>query len=759
MNIHNEEQKEKSERALEENDLNQLIETLPVIIWITDPKGYCTFLNKNWYSYTGQSQGEAEGFGWLNVLHPEDKDGVSKKFIKASEEQTDYSVRYRLRTKEGDYHYVIDRGKPRFTESGKFLGLIGTVVDVNEEVNQGKLVKEKEHRTKTIVEEATVATAVYTGPDMKIDLANDAMISLWGKDRSVMGKTLKEALPELEGQPFFQLLHDVYTTGETYWGKEDRVDLEIDGKIQTGYFNFTYKPLRNETGEIYGILNMAIDVSEQWKARKIIEESERRYQQIIHSSPSLIATFEGKENVIKVANDAIIDAWGKGKEVIGKPLFLALPELIDQGFDKIIDYVYETGKPYKAYEMPVDLIRYGKKQTLFYNFVYYPQRDLNGKITGIVDIATEVTPQAELNKKIKESESHFRQMADLMPEKVINTDPEGNVIYFNQHWLDYTGLTGEELNSKGWTGRIHEDDKNLFQEQWQKSLDSGENFDFEIRILNKDGDYRWHLSRAEAVKDEAGKIKLWIGTNTDIQRLKEEEKQKEDFLKVVSHELKTPVTSIKGYVQLLLTMLKVEKDRTVGSLPIQPSLERIDHQITRLTRLISEMLDLTRIEEKKLELQKQVFSMKDLVEQTTQDIHYTNTQHNIKIEQGEEFFVYADKDRIGQVLINLITNAIKYSPESQDVNIRIWKPAEDKVTVSVKDRGIGIDEADHQNIFKRFYRITEEEEDTYSGFGIGLFLANEIIERHNGLMEVKSIKGEGSEFSFTLAVTTKNVNN
>ena len=151
--------------------------------------------------------------------------------------------------------------------------------------------------------------------------------------------------------------------------------------------------------------------------------------------------------------------------------------------------------------------------------------------------------------------------------------------------------------------------------------------------------------------------------------------------------------------------------------------------------------------------------MNDLVGQTAQDIHYTNTRHNIIIEQGEEFFVYADQDRIGQVLINLITNAIKYSPESHDVNIRIWKSAEDRVTVSVKDRGVGIDEADHQNIFKRFYRITEEEEDTYSGFGIGLFLANEIIDRHQGVLEVKSKKGEGSEFSFTLAVTSKNENN
>lgn len=759
MEIQNENQNGENEQVLEGNDLDQLIETLPAIIWITNSEGFCTFLNKNWYIYTGQSKGEAEGYGWLNALHPGDKEEARARFLKASEEHTDYSARYRLRTKEGDYHYVIDRGKPRFSESGQFLGMIGTVIDVNEEVKQSEIVKEKEHRIRTIVDEATVATAVYTGLDMKIDLANDAMIRLWGKDRSVIGKTLKEALPELEDQPFFQLLHNVYTTGETYWGKEDRVDLEIDGKMQTGYFNFTYKPLRNEAGEIYGILNMAMDVTEQFEARKRTEESERRYQEIIHSSPALIATFEGEDMVIKIANDAILKAWGKGDDVIGQPLLTALPELVGQGFGEMLNKVYKTGKPFRAYEMPVKLVRNGREEEMYFNFVYYPQLDSKGNITGIVDIATEVTPQAILNKKIKESESHFRQMADLMPEKVVSTDARGNVIYFNQHWLNYSGITSEELKKQGWTSRIIPEDRIPYLEQWEKSLASGENLDMEIRILNKDGEYKWHLSRAEAVKDKDGNIKMWIGTNTDIQRLKEEEKRKGDFLKVVSHELKTPVTSIKGYIQLLLTMLKVAKDSSVGSLPLQPSLERIDHQITRLTRLISEMLDLTRIEEKKLELQHKVFSINELVEQTVQDIHYTNTQHNIEIEEGEEFFVYADKDRIGQVLINLITNAIKYSPESHEVNIRIWEPAEGKVTVSVKDRGIGIDEIDHQNIFKRFYRITEEDEDTYSGFGIGLFLANEIIERHNGVMEVTSKKGEGSEFSFTLAVTSKNVNN
>jgi PAS domain S-box-containing protein len=465
-----------------------------------------------------------------------------------------------------------------------------------------------------------VATALYTGREMKIEIANDAMIELWGKNQLVVGTTLREALPELEGQPFHDLLQEVYETGETYWGKEDPVDLMIDGTLQSGYFNFTYKALRDEKGKIYGILNMAVDVTETVKSRELL----------------------------------------------------------------------------------------------------------------------------------KESESRFRQLADLMPEKVANTDAQGNFIYFNQGWLEYTGFTAEELISKGWVNFIHPNEKEEYLKSWQISLDSGKDFEMEFRYLNKKNKYKWHLSRAEAVKDESGKIKMWICTATEIQKIKLEEKRKEDFLKMVSHELKTPITSIKGYVQLLLNLLRKEKEEKLSGKPYEMYLERVDHQISRLTRLISEMLDLSRIEKNKLDLQKETFSLNSLIAETVQDINYTNTGHNIYITEDYNCDVYGDKDRIGQVLINLVTNSIKYSPLNPDIEVRISKANENKVSVSVKDAGIGIGKENQKKIFKRFYRVDGNNEETYSGFGIGLYLANEIIQRHSGSLRVKSEMGKGSVFTFTL---------
>ena len=183
---------------------------------------------------------------------------------------------------------------------------------------------------------------------------------------------------------------------------------------------------------------------------------------------------------------------------------------------------------------------------------------------------------------------------------------------------------------------------------------------------------------------------------------------------------------------------------------MKSSLERIDHQITRLTRLIFEMLDLSRLEENKLELQKTNFKIFDLVNETVQDIGHTNTKHQIKVINDCDCEVYGDKDRIGQVLINLIVNGIKYSPESNELTVKIEKAEGGRVTIRVEDFGIGIAEKDQQRIFERFYRISGENQETYAGFGIGLFVAREIIHRHGGSIDVKSRKGKGSEFSFTL---------
>lgn len=351
---------------------------------------------------------------------------------------------------------------------------------------------------------------------------------------------------------------------------------------------------------------------------------------------------------------------------------------------------------------------------------------------------------------LRKSEQNFRQLAELMPDKITTANPDGEVTYFSNNWEEYAGISREELYAKGWSILMHPDDIAAIKKRWQYFIETGYNFEMEFRLQNKEGLYKWHLSLASAVKDEQGNVVKWIGSMTEIQKIKEEEQRKTDFIKMISHELKTPVTAIKGYVQLLLSMLQQQNDIPISSMPLLSSLVHIDKQIVRLTRLITEMLDLSRLEESKLQLIIKKFSLNNLITETVEDIEFTNTIHTISVHHNFTAAVYGDRDRIEQVLINFINNGIKYSPDKSSTEITIYAAGSNEVAVSVKDFGIGIASEDQKKIFERFYGVSGKSEDKFSGFGIGLFIASEIIHRHLGRISVVSEPGKGSVFTFFL---------
>jgi PAS domain S-box-containing protein len=345
-------------------------------------------------------------------------------------------------------------------------------------------------------------------------------------------------------------------------------------------------------------------------------------------------------------------------------------------------------------------------------------------------------------------------MAELMPQKIWTSDAEGNKNYFNKTLLNYAGMSSDELKGAGWQKIIHPEDWEKNKEQWQESISTGKDYETENRILRKDGKYLWHLTRAVALKDKDGHIKMWVGSKTEIDTMKTAEIRKGDFIKMVSHELKTPVTSIKGYVQLLLMMME-DENITQDTSQVKNSLSRIDKQVLKLTRLISEMLDLSRIETHKLELQLESFSINDLVMETIQDIRQTHPKNSIEIQHDFRCMVTGDKNRIEQVIINVVANAIKYSTDNTPIEVRIAAAKENQVAISVKDYGIGINTIEHKKIFERFYRVDGKNEQTFPGFGIGLFIANEIIERHHGFITIESEQNKGSLFTFTLPFLTE----
>ncbi|NTS40681.1 PAS domain-containing protein [Flavisolibacter sp. BT320] len=307
--------------------------------------------------------------------------------------------------------------QPYFEEGDRQpSGVICVAHDQTVQVLNRQRAEETEHRFRDLIAEATVPTALYFGREIRIRYANEAMLRLWGKDSSVIGKTVREALPELDGQPFYGQLDHVFATGETYWGKEDKGELVVDGKLQTFYFNFTYKALRNSDGEIYGILNMATDVTELVTAKKKLQESESNLRATILQAPVAMCILRGPDHIVDIANDRIFELWGKSREEMqGRPLFEALPEVGNQGYEEMLHQVYTTGKRVEAEEAPVTLPRKGGIQLVYVNFVYEQFREGDGTVSGVIVVATEVTGQVETRKNVEASEQRVRSLVESAP--------------------------------------------------------------------------------------------------------------------------------------------------------------------------------------------------------------------------------------------------------------------------------------------------------------------------------------------------------
>jgi two-component system CheB/CheR fusion protein len=361
------------------------------------------------------------------------------------------------------------------------------------------------------------------------------------------------------------------------------------------------------------------------------------------------------------------------------------------------------------------------------------------KITTLLNHELEDTVQ-ERTKELLLSKEHFRFLADNIPQVVWQAEGNGSMVFFNKHWYEYTGLTPEETYGWKWQQAIHPDDLNESLKAWEHSIETGEPFLFEHRFKHHNGYYRWHIGRAQAMKNERNEVEMWIGTNADIHDQKMAIEKKDEFIGMASHELKTPLTSAKAYLQLL--------ERNVTDKSNKTYVEKANKHIGKLNELISDLLDVTKIQAGKLVLTKSEFDFDAFVYDCVEGFQHTSKTHQIIIEGKTDCKITADKHRVEQVLINFLSNAIKYSPKANKVLVNITKE-EKTVSVSVRDYGIGIPDEKIQNVFQKFYRV-EGVSKHFEGLGIGLFISAEIIKRHDGKVFVESEEGQGSVFTFSL---------
>jgi PAS domain S-box-containing protein len=360
--------------------------------------------------------------------------------------------------------------------------------------------------------------------------------------------------------------------------------------------------------------------------------------------------------------------------------------------------------------------------------------------------------------KLVENESNERRrlqaIIQQLPVGVVVADNTGRILHTNKQFEDIMGgdLPDDFIVGKGSFIESKKNNKIVtpMQSPLANAVWKGKKVVNQEFSINRDGREIFLKVNSTPIFNKQGKIVAACSIISDITAEKENEKRKDDFINIASHELKTPITSLKLYVYSLTKQAKKLNDKK-----IQETVERIDDQAKKMQELVNDLLDVSRIQTGKLIYKKEAFVINDLVEETIQMIKDTAPQ-KIIFKENRNYAVNADRFRIYQVLTNLLSNAIKYSPSDKNINVFI-KSSKRDVTVGIQDQGIGVSLKDQKKIFERLYQVSEDTEKTYPGFGMGLYISKEIIKKHRGKIWVESDKGKGSIFYFSLPKATKGV--
>jgi two-component system, OmpR family, sensor histidine kinase VicK len=531
------------------------------------------------------------------------------------------------------------------------------------------------------------------------------------------------------------------------------------GIFEERYWKATNIPILDKENNVTAIIHSVEDVTEQIQLKKnrkqAIKYALRQREQLLsffEQAPVAVSILEGNDFTIEYANPKICEIWGKSmNQVLRKPLFEIIPESKTNSFVRLINNVLTTGSSFTGFEVPSRIIRDGKEETIFLNMVWSPMEGPDGDVKGVFVIASDVTEQVLIKKRIEENEQRMNLAMEVSQMGVFDYCAYSNYLSRSQKFDDIFGVhQGHEDWSFGKLRQyIHYEDRFPAIRSIAHALKTKEKISLQFRIQLQNSTIKWVELQGRIFRNEAGTVTRILGSVTDISKRKELERHKDEFMGILSHELKTPVTSLKAYTQVLEQKFSKEGDVLAASM-----LHKMDLQINKLTKLIVDLLDATKIEAGKLQLQTEVFDLQQLIDEVVEEVQRTSLKHKIVKENNEKVLVTGDKERIGQVITNFLTNAIKYSPAADTIRIDTAY-SEGAITCSVTDYGMGIQPQYLDKVFNRFFRINENRRNMIPGLGLGMYISSEIIKRHNGSIWAESQEGNGARFCFKLPLVCK----
>lgn len=622
--------------------------------------------------------------------------------------------------------------------------------------NKQKAFEAEKLRFYNLYSQAPSCMGVLKGPNHVYELANELYLQLIGK-KDIIGKTVKEVLPELESQGIFEILDTVFNTGETFSANEMLIKFDRNGKgkLADYYLNFTYQAHKDMDDTIDGILVFANDVTEQVLSRKKIEEREKMYKELIHKLP--VATYScDPEGRIIIYNKAAATLWGREPE-IGKELWYDSWNIHNNKIDsKLLNLcsiatAIQENEHILSKEIIIERPNGDKRNVLPYPV---PFRDTEDKITGAVIVLADITEMKLAQKKLKKSEKKYRYLFDNnpMPMWVIDLFTfkfldvnKMSILHYGYSRQEFLSMTALNIRPKGDidhflkssdTSAINESNYN--RGKWNHLKKDGTIIP--VEIIAHDIVYEGTPARLILSNDITDRKKAEINLEKRNRELIKTNSELDRFVYSVSHDLRSPLTSILGLLSFIETESH-EEDTLRHAEMIRSSVNRLDDFIKNI--LSYSRNNRTGLNVEKIFLNATIFDIVDALQCMKES---KGIRYEIEIEEKQPF--YTDRLRFNTIVENLISNAIKYHKrEESNRYIKIIGNSDsENLYITISDNGIGIDPEYHQKIYEMFFRISGKKD----GSGIGLYIVKDAIEILQGSIAIQSAKDTGTTFIITL---------
>ncbi|WP_316804321.1 PAS domain S-box protein [Pedobacter nototheniae] len=618
--------------------------------------------------------------------------------------------------------------------------------------SEGKFRLEKQ-RLERFFMQAPAGICILGGEDMVFELVNP-LYQQFFSGRKLLNNPILTALPEIKGEPVWDLLQNVYQTGKTFEGRELLVPLARTdgGPLEDRYFDFIYQARLDEDEHIDGILAFVIEVTSNVQTRNEIERSRAELQKTEQLLRFAIDAADIGTFSYNSVNNQLITSQ-RFKTLFGYYLedevsytdvmeCVVLPyrETVGSQIEVAISQGTDFQMEFQIKGFHNDIVRWIRAVGKIDNHAKPEQQFFSGAITDI-------TEQKKYEDQLKDNAEKNARLASIVSstdDTILSKTLQGIITSWNpaaERMFGYSEseAIGQHISLIIPSSRLSEEDYIIGQVKAGKKIDH-----FETIRITKDGKEVPISLTVSPIYDDSGQVTGASKIARDISERQKDEIRKNDFIGMVSHELKTPLTSMIALIQLTKMQLSKKGDEFLAGAMI-----KAETQAKKMTKMINGFLNISRLESGKISIDIEQFDMASLLAELEHEVKMTHATHEIIFAPVEKTFVNADVDKIGHVINNLISNAVKYSSAGTSIYIACIQK-DGYAVVSVKDEGIGIGTKHTALLFDRYYRVEEVSTKYIAGFGIGLYLSAEIIARHQGEIWVESELGTGSTFYFTL---------